>query len=178
MSREFGTTAWGRDWRRLAEPTLITRPDPALPRARSMARRDRVRDIVVAPGRITAVVDERSPHDVVVDVPVWDAPRLERARETLSHTYGDDLPDTVHAELSRIGQPPGPDPVTLTATCGCTGRKIPCPHILATYFEMARRLDQRPRLALVLRGLTDAHAPLDTARIPIGLIDPVDFYGS
>ncbi|WP_448221249.1 hypothetical protein [Gordonia iterans] len=35
---EFGYTPWGRDFLRLAEPLRVTRPEPLLPRARTLAR--------------------------------------------------------------------------------------------------------------------------------------------
>lgn len=177
MNTEFGTTAWGRDWQRLAEPTSITRPDPTLPRARSLARRDYVRDVQVAPGRATADVDRNGCHRVTVEVPVWDEDQLDHARSVLSG-LSDDLPDSIHSTFVRHGQSPGPEPATVTATCTCRGRARPCAHVLATYFELARQLDNRPRLALTLRGLTDSLSSPTTARVPIGLIDPTHFYGS
>ncbi|WP_019855517.1 SWIM zinc finger family protein [Actinopolyspora mortivallis] len=176
MNSEFGTTAWGRDWRRLAEPTSLTRPDPALPKARSLARRDHVTDVELRPGEITAVVHHSGSHRVRVDMPVWDREHVERARELVTG-HGDDLPDTVHSALVRAGQPPAPQPDVVTTNCDCTGRKRPCVHILAAFFEIARQLDHRPRLALALRGVEDSHSPPSTARVPIGLLDPTDFYG-
>lgn len=81
----------------------------------------------------------------------------------------------VHSQLREAGAAPAPDPATVTASCTCAGRKAPCVHVLATYFDVARRLDERPRTAIVLRGLTGAPGH-DTARIPIGLLDPARFY--
>ncbi|MCW2865790.1 MAG: hypothetical protein JWP48_7498 [Actinoallomurus sp.] len=178
MSGEFGATAWGHDWLRLAEPTSITRPDPALPRARSLARGDRVRDLELTPGQVTAVVDDRGERRVRITVPTWDDAQVGRARVVLAdQPAGADLPDTVHAALRDAGLPLAPDPATLTTTCGCTSRKDPCLHLLATYVELARRLDERPRHAVVLRGLTDSGTPRGTARVPLGLVDPATFYG-
>ncbi|MGH3785681.1 MAG: SWIM zinc finger family protein [Pseudonocardiaceae bacterium] len=176
MSREFGTTAWGRDWLRLAEPTSITRADPMLPRARSLARADRVHDLDIASGHVTAVVDNRERHRVHITVSTWNDAQLARARSVLAKAPpGEDLPDSLHTALRDAGQNLAPNPASLTTTCSCQSRKNPCRHLLATYFELARRLDERPRLALVLHGLT-AISP-NTARIPLSLIDPTSFYG-
>ena len=38
VTAEFGYTPWGRDFLRIAEPTDVTKPEPLLPRARSLAR--------------------------------------------------------------------------------------------------------------------------------------------
>ncbi|GAB2739969.1 SWIM zinc finger family protein [Amycolatopsis magusensis] len=163
MSGEFGITVWGRDWVRLAEPTSVTRPDSRLPKARSLARREQVREVGLVPGVVTSAVEG---HRVRITVPQWDAATLETAREKLR---GDDLPDAVHADLPGMSE--------VRADCDCAQRRNPCLHALATFYEVARRLDERPRLAVVLRGLT-GHAPArDASRIPLGLIDPDTFYG-
>jgi uncharacterized Zn finger protein len=177
VNREFGTTAWGRDWLRLAEPTSITRPDAALPRARSLARNDRVHDLAVEPGQVAALVEDRGRHRVSVTVPTWPAAQLDRARSVLAGAAaGEDLPDSLHAALRDAGLELAAR--TGTTACSCGSRRDRCVHLLAAYFELARRLDERPRLALVLRGLTDGAAVRGTARIPLSLIDPATFYGT
>lgn len=177
MSDEFGATAWGHGWLRLAEPTTITRPDPALPRARTLARHDRVRDVDTAPGRVAAVVDDGGEHRVHLTLPVWGPVDRERAMAALAgHAGTDDLPDTVHAELRGADVPVTPSPDELTATCSCTARRAPCVHILAAYLELSRRLDERPVLALLLRGATGRPRPADAARVPLDTLDPATFY--
>lgn len=171
---DFGTTAWGRDWQRLAEPTSLTRPVPALPKARSLARRDLVQEVEIEPGSIRATVQHNGAHRVRLTVPVWTEEQVEHARGAVGDA--DDLPDTAHTMLVHDGQCPGPAAGSVTATCSCRGRTRPCAHVLATFFDVARRLDHRPRLALVLRGMRDAVSTTATARIPIGLLDPAHFY--
>lgn len=155
----------------------ITRPDPMLPRARSLARSERVRDLELTPGEVTASVHDRGEHRVRITTPRWDDAGLATARRLLAGR-GDsaDLPDSTHAALRNAGLAPAPAAATLTTTCSCTGRRKPCLHLVATYFELARRLDERPHLVLALRGLTDAAAARDTARIPLCLLDPATFY--
>lgn len=160
----------------MAEPTSLTRPDPALPKARSLVRRDHIHGMEMAPGEITAVVEHNGTHHVRVQLPVWSEHQLEHARKMLTGG-SDDLSDAVHTALVQDGQPPGPKQSSVTATCSCRTRKRPCAHILAAFFDIARHLDHRPRLALGLRGMSDAHSTT-TARIPIGLLDPAHFYES
>lgn len=178
MTDEFGTTAWGRDWRRLAEPTSITRPIPALPRARSLARNDRVHHLEITAGRVQATVDDRAQHRVTIVLPIWDGHQTARVHDRLTEapTTGD-LPDNIHTALRQSGADPGPDPGTLTSLCDCTSRTRPCVHLLALYFELAHRLDEQPRLALTLRG-HPADQQSDTTRIPLARIDPTSFYGN
>nr|AHE14811.1 putative SWIM Zn-finger [uncultured bacterium] len=178
MSREFGATAWGRDWLRLAEPTSIAHPNPALPRARSLARTDRVYDLDIAPGHVTAVVDDRGRYRVHITVSTWNDAELARAGSVLIEApASEDLPDCLHTALRDAGQDLAPNQASLTTTCSCRSRRFPCLHLLATYFELARRFDERPRLALVLHGLTNNITSPNTARIPLSLIDPSSFYG-
>lgn len=107
--REFGATAWGRDWLRLAEPTATDRPDPALPRARSLARNDRVHDLKLTAGRVTAVVADRGGHRVDITVSVWNDTQLERARTALAAVPPSaDLPDDLHTAAAK--RRPGPCP--------------------------------------------------------------------
>ena len=177
MNREFGTTAWGRDWVRAAEPTAVTRPDPALPRARSLARTDRVHDLELTPGRVGAVVADRTERRIHIVLPTWTPAQLATARSVLGgHALGADLPDAVHAALVAAGVPLAPDLGAATATCTCARADGRCVHALAACYEVARRLDERPRLALALRGLPDLGDLPATARIPLSLLDPAHFY--
>ena len=177
MNREFGTTAWGRDWVRAAEPTAVTRPDPALPRARSLARSDRVRDVELAAGRVRAVVADRTERRVQIALPTWAPAHLATVRAVLAGAApGEDLADAVHADLVAAGVPLLPDPGS-TASCTCARGGGRCVHVLATCYEVARRLDERPRIALALRGLPAADDRPATARIPLSHLDPAGFYG-
>ncbi|HEU5425922.1 MAG TPA: hypothetical protein VFU74_03575 [Actinocrinis sp.] len=175
MNSEFGTTAWGRGWVRLAAPTTLTRPNPAIPRGLSLARNDRVRDLEIAPGSLTALVDDNSTREVHIALPAWDHCQLDVARRLLAGTVADNLRDEHEAALTHAGLCPVPEAATVTTDCPCTSRTKPCAHVIAVCFEIARRIDERPSTALVLRGVVHDTRPA-TALIPLSLIDPVDFY--
>jgi uncharacterized Zn finger protein len=178
MSGEFGSTTWGRDWLRLAEPTRITRPSPALPRARSLARNDRVQHLDLTPGYIAATIDDRRQQHIHITLPTWNKTQLATARTILADARGEELPDQLHTTLVQAGLPLAPDPDTLHAACSCSSRTHPSPHLLAVYVELALHLDEQPRNALLLRGLTDTPTSAATSRIPLDLIDPATFYTS
>lgn len=177
MAIEFGATAWGRDWVRIAQPTGATRPNPALPRARTLARNDRVRAAHLTPGSITATVDDRTDPDVTLAFPPWTEAQRAVATDLLSgRRAGEDLPDELHRALTGAGAPPAPGADSVSGTCSCG--KYPCAHFLAVLFEVARRLDERPASALALRGVTELDTVHRATRIPIARIDPVTFYGT
>jgi len=177
MTEEFGATAWGRDWLRLAQPTSVSRPNPAIPRARSLARADRVRELDITPGRVHARVEDRTDRQVWITLPVWQRRQLDAARVILTDATGADLADDLHAALAEAGLSPAPVPDTMDTGCDCVSRARPCPHLLTVYFELARRVDEQPRIALALRGLLGSGTHQSVARIPIELLDPTAFYG-
>jgi uncharacterized Zn finger protein len=176
MSDDLGVTAWGRDWVRLAQPTSITRPNPALPRARSLVRNDKVGDVVIAAGSITATVFGARDQHVSVHCPIWADDAAKSARAALRGLPAGDVPDSVHADWSKAGMPAGPSRDELTADCDCPQRTRPCVHVLAVFFEIARRMDERPVSAVELRGVSTS-PDADAARLPIDGLDPATFYG-
>ncbi|MFB9320278.1 hypothetical protein [Cryptosporangium minutisporangium] len=169
MTDEFADSAWGRDWIRLAQPVRIARVNPLIPRARSLARRHQVTEVVVAPGLATADVEA---HAVRITVPLWTTQQRDAVGMVVAAEH-DDLPDAVHRDLVEARLAPLVDVET---TCTCVGRTRPCLHVLACFFELARRVDERPRLALLLRGLT-RREEAELTRIPLARIDPSTFYG-
>lgn len=177
-STEFGFTVWGRDFLRIAEPTHVTRPEPALPRARRMAR-NAMNDVHVE-GRLirgTVVAGDAASVAYLEFAPMGrDAARA--VADLVGATPGPSaLTDEVHAAL-------GPQPPELAVVdCSCRARSPRCVHVLALLYETIRLVDEDPRLALSLRGFGDAldgEVPADD-RIgpwtPLSALDPATFYG-
>ncbi|MEV7689647.1 hypothetical protein [Streptomyces bungoensis] len=178
---DFGCTAWGRDWVRLAQPLRQTRPDPLLPRARRLARVGGVR--VTIDGRIVrgAVRHGRSTSVACVEV----APM---SRETIAGITGRLsgarllLTDEVHRAVTEGGHPPAP---TLAGVdCSCPDGTGRCLHVLAVFYDMARRVDDDPRIALDVQDffrVSSGGTRLPTAAspqrwIPLNTLDPVDYF--
>ncbi|MBP2479429.1 putative Zn finger protein [Crossiella equi] len=175
---EYGTTRWGQSWLRLAEPTTVTGIDTRLPRARALARQDRVTDLHLSAGRITATIHVRNtPLQVTLTVPLW--PRAQQSVITkylaahpaaaTSLTSGD-APDALADLLTPGGVAPPPD--ELEVNCPCREPRRPCLHALACLYAVTQRLDEEPALALTLRG----HTPPEPDWIPLHKIDPRHFY--
>lgn len=175
---EFGYTAWGMDWVRLAEPLRQTRPDPLLPRARSIARNNGVQATVE--GRVVRATIHRGGQASLTHLEV--AP-LTRATITAITAIVPDpsvLTDDTHRAIAATGIPLAP--VLAGTDCSCTARSARCVHVLAVYYEMARKVDENPRLALEIQGYFAA-APQDPdvsappARwTPISALDPSRFF--
>ncbi|MFE7741088.1 hypothetical protein [Nocardia sp. NPDC057455] len=175
---EFGYTAWGMDWVRLAEPLRQTRPDPLLPRARSIARNSGVRATVE--DRVVRATIHRGGEASLTHVEV--APLSRQTITAIAAIVPDPtlLTDDMHHAISAAGIALAPQ---LAGTdCSCTARKARCVHILAVYYEMARQVDENPRLALAIQGYfaaapEDSREPAPQARwTPISALDPRRFF--
>ncbi|CCF64430.1 SWIM zinc finger family protein [Nocardia cyriacigeorgica] len=178
---EFGYTRWGMDWVRLAEPLRQTRPDPLLPRARSLARNHGVQATVT--GRIIRAHIHRGGQASVTHVEV--APMPRPTIDAIAAIVGTD-PVTLTDEMHRavVAADITPAPPLVAVDCSCSARSDRCVHVLAVLYDMARRVDESPRLALDIQGyFTGADVPAgaqtaaEPARwIPINTLDPVGWF--
>ncbi|MEV0292683.1 hypothetical protein [Nocardia sp. NPDC050710] len=175
---EFGYTAWGRDWVRLAEPLRRTRPEPLLPRARSIARNGGVRTTIE--GRTVRAAIHRSGQASVTHLEV--VPLSRAAVTAIAEVIPDPtvLTDEMHRALVAAGT--GPAPVLAATDCSCSARATRCVHVLSVLYDLSRRVDENPRLALELQGYfeaaqQDSIAPVESPRwTPINTLDPADYF--
>ncbi|OZC87189.1 hypothetical protein CH254_16065 [Rhodococcus sp. 06-412-2C] len=173
---DFGYTAWGRDWVRLAQPLRVTRPDPRLPRARALAKGAKV-EVTISAGRVRGTVEHgRTTPEVFIEVAPMPSPALDIIAAQLRGTRTI-LTDDMYDACTERGHPPAPTLTRVACTCSdSTGR---CVHVLAVFYDMARRIDDDPRLAL------DVLAPSDgtheSAAVPqrwtaLEALDPADYF--
>ncbi|WP_433632916.1 hypothetical protein [Nocardia sp. CA-120079] len=175
---EFGYTAWGMDWVRLAEPLRQTRPDSLLPRARSIARNSGVQASIE--GRIVRAAIHRGGQASVTHLEF--APLSRSAITAISEIIPDTtvLTDEMHRALVDAGISPAPDPAG--TDCSCSARTARCVHVLAVFYDMARRVDENPRLALEIQGYfqaapQDSTVPVESPRwTPINALDPAGYF--
>ncbi|WP_054814142.1 hypothetical protein [Nocardia arizonensis] len=176
---EFGYTPWGMDWVRLAEPLHRTRPEPLLPRARSIARNGGVQATVR--DRVVRATIHRGGQASVTHLEVA---AMSRSRLTAAAAIVGDatvLSDDVHRDLVAAGVAPAP--VIAATDCSCSARTARCVHVLAVLYDTARRVDAHPRLALEIQGYFDAasaadcQVDLESPRwIPLETIDPYRYF--
>ncbi|WP_067547771.1 SWIM zinc finger family protein [Nocardia crassostreae] len=184
---DFGYTAWGRDWVRLAEPLRMTKPEPMLPRARSIARNGLVR-IEITGAMVRANIHRGSEASVTYfEVAPLPAAAV-RAIAELVPAEAVMLTDEHRTAIAEAGITVSP---TLSALdCSCRARGERCLHMLATCYALAMRIDENPWLALDLQGygriLRSAGQADGTAEgaaeippprwIPIDTLDPATFF--
>lgn len=169
---EFGYTRWGMDWVRLAEPLRSTRPEPLLPRARSIARNDGVRATIE--GRVVRASIHRGGQASVTHLEVAAPARAVVAAVAALIPDPALLTDSEHAALRAAGVDPAP--VLAATDCSCSARRARCVHLLALCYEMARRVDADPALALRVGGLLDPVTAAPDAGAPLRRWIPLDAF--
>lgn len=180
-SGEFGYTLWGRDFRRLVEPTQVTKPEPLLPRARTLAR-SALHDVVVEGSLVRGTIVRGGEASVAY----LEFGRLSRATATrIADAVGRSptavtLSDEIHWRIAPER------PRLVSVDCSCRAHTDRCVHVLALMYETVRRIDENPVLALTLRGFHDAlgvdsRDDADSGNvvdqwIPLTALDPEYFY--
>ncbi len=176
---EFGYTAWGMDWVRLVEPMHRSGPvRQLLPRARSLARNNCVQATVE--GRFVRATIHRGEQASVTRLEV--APLTRTSITAIAGIVPDTtvLTDDTHRNIVSGGIALAP--VLSDTDCSCSARSAPCLHLLALLYEMARRVDENPRLALDVQGYfhaathDSAVAMPDARWTPISALDPTVFF--
>lgn len=178
---DFGYTVWGKDWVRLAEPLSQTRPDPQLPRARRLARDGRVQ--VTIDGRIVRAVIQHGRSTPVADIEV--APMSQEALVGISQRVSGGQPaltEELYRAITEAGHRPAPKLVGVD--CSCSADTPRCVHVLAVYYEMARCIDDDPRIALDVQGFFRASSDstrVSTAVTPqrwiaLNALNPADYF--
>jgi uncharacterized Zn finger protein len=156
--REIAKTFWGKAWCRNLEQygDFSNR----LPRGRAYARNGSVVDLVVTHGRIEAVVAGSQVYDVAIAITPL-APEKWRAIKRDCSTSIGSLIDLLAGRMAddvmrRLVQPDDgmfPSPRQIKLKCSCPDGARLCKHLAAVLYGVGHRLDSRPELLFLLRGV-------------------------
>lgn len=178
---EFGYTPWGMGWVRLAEPTTITRPEPLLPRARSIARHGGVH-LEIEGTSVCARIHRGGQASIThLEFAALSTAQVAAIADHIP-AGSVELTDATHAALAAAGLAPAPQPAD--SDCSCPARTPRCVHLLATFYALARQVDENPWLALDLQGYrSGGQASTEDNRpparwTPIGSLDPAGFFAT
>jgi uncharacterized Zn finger protein len=159
--RAIAHTFWGKAWCE----NLERYSDYAnrLPRGRTYVRNGSVIDLQIAAGKVSALVQGSSLYRVAIEVAAVPRPRWDALRRDCAGAIGS-LVELLQGRFARgvmericareTGLFPAPREIRLS--CSCPDWAEMCKHVAAVLYGVGARLDERPELLFVLRGVDSA----------------------
>lgn len=158
--REIARTWWGKAWNQNLE--RYADYDNRLPRGRSYVRDGSVLDLKIAANTISALVSgsRPKPYEISIAIKPLDK-KVKHALMEKSRTSLDSMQSLLSGEFpaelkdSFIEKEAGlfPSPREIKFSCSCPDWASMCKHVAATLYGTAVRLDEKPELFFILRGI-------------------------
>src|SRR5205823_437161 len=134
-----------------------------LPRGRSYVRNGSVLDLQIAKGEVVALVSGSDLYKIKITMaPVaarrWKAICRDCAGsiDSLVELLGGRLAKGVMDRVCREGDGLFPAPDEIKLSCSCPDWAEMCKHVAATLYGVGARLDEKPELLFVLRGVDES----------------------
>jgi uncharacterized Zn finger protein len=188
QGNKIARSFWGQAWC----TNLESYSDYAnrLPRGRSYVRHGCVADLQVDRGRVTALVSGTDLYKIEISIkplPVarWAAVTTKCAGQidSLVALLRGNLPDPIMEVVTSRDHGLFPSPREIDLDCSCPDWADMCKHVAAALYGVGARLDEKPELLFVLRGVDHldllegaAAAATGAAALPTGakVLDPSD----
>ncbi|MBI4602851.1 MAG: SWIM zinc finger family protein [Planctomycetes bacterium] len=159
--RTIATTFWGKAWCENLE--RYSDFENRLPRGRTYVRNGSVMDLQIAEGRVDALVSGSELYKVKIGFAAarkahWEgvkkacAGRIDSVVELLQGRLSEGVMGVLTAKESGLF--PAPDEIDLD--CSCPDWADMCKHVAAVLYGVGARLDARPELLFLLRGVDPA----------------------
>ena len=156
--RKIATSFWGKAWCE----NLERYSDYAnrLPRGRSYVRHSCVIDLEIGKGEISAQVSGSSLYRIKIIIASLDAKTWNDICRDCSASI-DSMVELLQGRLSksvmdRVCRPADglfPAPKSIRMSCSCPDGAYMCKHVAAALYGVGARLDSRPELLFLLRGV-------------------------
>jgi uncharacterized Zn finger protein len=159
--RTIARTFWGKAWC----DNLEAYSDYAnrLPRGRTYIRNGSVVDLQVSEGKITSCVSGSELYKIEINIKplpqgLWKAIQTECAGkiDSLIELLQGKLSSAVMQVVTRQQTGLFPSPKEIDLDCSCPDWAELCKHVAATLYGVGARLDQKPELLFLLRGVDPA----------------------
>jgi uncharacterized Zn finger protein len=157
--KAFGSTWWGGRWVSVLESFGWAN---RLQRGRTYARTGHVRDLSIAPGKVTAKVAGSRPQPYRVTITLeplpareWDAVIAQLAGQAgfAAKLLAGEMPSEIEEAFAGARVPLFPrSGREMQTACTCPDSVNPCKHVAATYYRLGEEFDADPFLLLQLRG--------------------------
>jgi len=163
--RQIARTFWGRAWCEHLES--FSDYENRLPRGRTYVRNGSVCHLDIAKGRIAAKVSGSEIYDIRITIKPLSKDKWRRVRNSCAGQVGSllellrgKLSDHVMAVVTDKDRGLFPRPGEISLDCSCPDWAEMCKHVAAVLYGIGARLDERPELLFILRGVD--HAELVT----------------
>ncbi|MGD0897784.1 MAG: hypothetical protein ABR915_08090 [Thermoguttaceae bacterium] len=156
--RKIAKSFWGEAWCEHLES--FSDFENRLPRGRTYVRNGSVCHLAVAKGRIEAKVSGSKLYDVKVSIKTLPGTRWSAIRGRCSGQIGSllellqgRLSDHAMAVVTDRQDGLFPSPKEISFTCSCPDWAVMCKHVAAVLYGVGARLDAKPELLFLLRGV-------------------------
>jgi uncharacterized Zn finger protein len=158
--RTIAATFWGKSWCTNLE--RYSDYENRIPRGRTYVRNGSVVDLQIAKGEITAMVAGSELYKIKVAIAPVKAARWKAICRDCAGTI-DSLVELLQGRLAkgvmdrvcREGDGLFPSPTEIKLSCSCPDWADMCKHVAAALYGVGARLDHKPQLLFVLRGVDE-----------------------
>jgi uncharacterized Zn finger protein len=158
--RTIATTFWGKSWCTNLE--RYSDYENRIPRGRTYVRNGSVVDLQIAKGEITAMVAGSELYKIKIAIAPVKTTRWKAICQDCAGTI-DSLVELLQGRLAkgvmdrvcREGDGLFPSPTEIKLSCSCPDWADMCKHVAAALYGVGARLDQKPQLLFVLRGVDE-----------------------
>ena len=158
--RTIARSFWGKAWC----SNLERYSDYAhrLPRGRTYVRTGSVLDLTISKGEVAAIVAGSEIYTIKIAIapptaPCWAAIRKDCAGsiDSIVELLRGRLAQSVMDRVCREGDGLFPGPNEIKLSCSCPDWASMCKHVAAALYGVGARLDEKPELLFVLRGVDE-----------------------
>jgi len=158
--RTIARSFWGQAW--CANLERYSDYENRLPRGRTYVRNGSVVDLQIAKGEIAAMVAGSDLYKIQIAIAPVKAARWKAICRDCAGTI-DSLVELLQGRLAkavmdRVGREGDglfPSPAEIKLSCSCPDWADMCKHVAAVLYGVGARLDERPQLLFVLRGVDE-----------------------
>jgi uncharacterized Zn finger protein len=158
--RKICGTWWGKAWAENLERYADF--SNRIPRGRTYVRNGSVLDLKIAANKVTALVagSRAQPYKIEVRIKPLDKKHekslMEKSRASLDSMQvllSGEFPADLKEEFFKQGTGLFPSPMEIELDCSCPDWADMCKHVAAALYGVGVRLDEKPDLFFVLRGI-------------------------
>jgi uncharacterized Zn finger protein len=158
--RTIAKTFWGKSW--CANLERYSDYATRIPRGRTYVRNGSVLDLQIAKGEIVAMVAGSSLYKIKITIAPVKAARWTAicrdcagAIDSLVELLQGRMAKGIMDRVCREGDGLFPSPEEIKLSCSCPDWADMCKHVAAALYGVGARLDEKPQLLFVLRGVDE-----------------------